>query len=1084
MRHLLAATCLTPVALVLAAPASAQVVINTARTTSISTSTANNGAASGIRVATGGSVRPTAAGGAVIVDSSNDVTNESSTNGGIGTTGVNNSTGILVNPNLTANINNASGGTISVVEDFTPADGDNDGDLDGLFAQGTNRYGIRVLPGGTLTGSIANAGTITVEGNNSAGISIESALAGPLTNNGSINVTGNDSYGIRANDITGRTRIAGAIVVRGGNSTAVALEGDITGALEFQGAISSTGYRYTTPPTNVSRLDADDLLQGGPAVSIEGNVTGGIIFAVAPPDNSTTNNDEDNDGIPDATEGASNIATFGAAPAIRIGSVTDAIAIGPIAGNTSGHGLIVNGTVAASGLYSDVAATAIQIGGRGGAVNVAGGMTIGATVTAASLNANATGLRIGNAATVDQIAVTTGSILASSGSSSASTQVEGIAIDAGATVNRITNSGGIRATLTGSNGNATAIMDRSGGLDLIENTGQIIAAGAALDTNRIVAIDVSANGGGVTVRQNAVAASATAPRIAGNIRFGAGNDVLDILDGTVAGNTTFGAGSNRLSLAGDAVYTGNASFGAGIDTIALAGTSAFEGNIDFGGGADTLTLAGTSSFRGRLANSASVAVSVAGGTFGVTNTNSVALASLSMGTGSKLNVTIDPVAHTNTLYDVAGAATFGTNTQVVVQLDTIAQSEGTFTILRAGTLTGGANLSADSTSLPYLYMGSVAANETTDVVTLTIRRKTATELGFNASEGAAYGAIFNALDADEQVADVFLGIGNAEAFNAAYRQLLPDHAGGTFETVTQASRTSARMLQDRRIPAAEPGRVGLWAQQVVWGTSKDLGNTAAYDVSGWGASAGAETPLGDAGMFGASFSYLLGKNADGNTDNQVDTNHFELAGYWRGAFGPLQAYARASGAFIKFEGLRRFVGTDGDQTVTRTTEGDWNGTLFSGTAGASYEIQSGRLSFRPGAAIEYYRLSEGAYTESGGGEAFDLSVDKRSGDELAATGTMTVGYDLGSMQPDGTWLRIEAEGGRREIVAGELGGTTARFAGGDDFTLMAEERQSGWVGRLRLAGGTPIFRLGGEFSAEEQYGKAAVAFRIGLNAAF
>ena len=1082
MRHLLAATCLTPVALALAVPASAQVVVSTARTTPIETATANNGAASDVRVASGGSIRTTAAGGVIVVNSNNNVTNESTTNSGVGTNGVNNSTGILVNPNITGNITNAAGGIISLTEDYTPADSDNDGDADGNLAQGTDRYGIRVLPGGTHTGDITNAGTITIEGNNSAGISIESALNGKLVNNGTVTVTGNDSYGIRADDITGNTRIAGTVSIRGGNSTAVALQGDVTGALEIQGIISSSGYRSTTRPADVSKLDADDLLQSGPAVSIEGNVTGGVIFAVAPPDNSTTNNDEDNDGITDSTEGNSTITTFGAAPAIRIGSATDDITLGAIAGNAAGHGLVINGAVTAQGVYNDIAATGVQIGGRGGAVTVTGGMTIGGIVRAESYNADATGLRIGNEASVDAINVT-GTITASGGSL-ASSRVEAIAIDAGATVNSITNSGTIGAGVVGSNGTASAIVDRSGGLDLIENTGRIVASGAPLNENRTYAIDVSANDNGVTVRQNAVAASQTAPSIAGNIRFGGGDDVLEIADGSVNGNTTFGAGANRLTMSGDAVYNGNSTFGAGVDTISLSGTAQYNGNIDFGGGADVFTLGGTSSFSGQLANSRNVAVTVAGGMFGVTNTGTVELASLALGQGAGLNVTIDPETRSATLYDVAGAASFGANTRVTAQLSTIADSVGTFTILRAGELTGGANLSADSASLPYLYVGSVAADEAADRVTLTIRRKTSEELSFNGSQARAYDAVFNALDSDEQVANVFLGIDNGEDFAAAYNQLLPEHAGGTFESVTQASRATARMLQDRRIPAPKAGRIGVWVEQVVWGTSKDIGDTSEYDVTGWGAAAGAEAAMGEAGFVGASFGYLLGKNVHGGNDNQVDSNQFELAGYWRGDFGPLQAYARASGAFIRFEGLRRFTGMNGTQVVTRTADADWNGTLFSGAGGASYEIQSGRFSIRPTAAIEYYRLSENAYQETGGGDAFNLSVDKRTGDEFAATGSVAFGYDFGSMQPDGTWLRVEAEAGRRELVGGELGTTTARFAGGEDFLLLSEERDSGWIGRLRLAGGTPIFRLGGELSAEELQGKAAVAFRIGLNAAF
>ena len=61
----------------------------------------------------------------------------------------------------------------------------------------------------------------------------------------------------------------------------MALEGDTGGQVKIQGTISATGYRYTTPPAAkpttgtyadsvlfLEDLDADDLLQGGPAVAI------------------------------------------------------------------------------------------------------------------------------------------------------------------------------------------------------------------------------------------------------------------------------------------------------------------------------------------------------------------------------------------------------------------------------------------------------------------------------------------------------------------------------------------------------------------------------------------------------------------------------------------------------------------------------------------------------------------------------------------------------------------------------------------------------------------------------------------------
>ena len=171
MRKLLAATCLTPfIAVTVASPVVAETVISTALTTPVLTSTGNDD----VRISSTGSVKP-AGGAAVTIDSNDSVRNE----GTIQITGANNSTGILANTGLTANITNT--GTITIDETFTATDSDSDGDLDGTFAQGTGRFGIHVLGGGTFTGTIANSGNITVEGNQSAGIAIDSTLAGNIS---------------------------------------------------------------------------------------------------------------------------------------------------------------------------------------------------------------------------------------------------------------------------------------------------------------------------------------------------------------------------------------------------------------------------------------------------------------------------------------------------------------------------------------------------------------------------------------------------------------------------------------------------------------------------------------------------------------------------------------------------------------------------------------------------------------------------------------------------------------------------------------------------------------------------------------
>jgi hypothetical protein len=1073
MRRLLAYSCLTPLALVAFSQAQAERKVDTKITSPLSTATATNNAADNINVTSTGGIT-LASGTAVTLNSNNTVLNA----GALAIQNANNANGILALPGLTGSITNS--GTITIDETFAPTDTDKDGDLDGPFAQGSGRYGIRIAPGGTFTGNVLNSGTINIEGNQSAGIALDSILNGTFTNSGTMSVVGNNSVGIRATDISGATRIAGSINVRGGNSVGVSLDGDIGGALTIQGTITSSGYRNTTAPADPSKLDADDLLQGGPAVRIQGDVAGGIRFAVAPPDNSKTDDDEDDDGIKDAQEGSAQITSLGAAPAVQIGSATGDISVGAVAGNANGHGLIIDGSIAGNGVYAGIDGNGLIIGGLGGNVTIAGGMTVTGSIAASSNGASARAIRIGSGASVPEIR--SSGLIRAVGGPDAADVVRAIQIDQGAIVSTIRNTGLIEA-VGGKNSDTGAIVDRAGGVGLVENGGRILSSVAASGTGKAVAIDLSANNAGATVRQYRISDTAQAPQLQGEILFGGGNDLLDVTAGSVSGTTRFGNGADRLLLSGAASFAGRAEFGAGADRLALTGTSTFTGIADFGGGADLLEVGSGTRFHAQLLNAAGLAVTVTGGTFHAAQTGNVNIASLNLGADSRIGVDIDIEHGTHTLYNVAGNAAFGAGSKVTVRLDSFTGAEGRYSFVQAGSIAGGANLGFDDASLPILFRGTVESDA--DDVALVISRRTAADLGLNRSAASAYDAIFDSLDTDADIASVFLGLHDREAARAQMAQMLPDHAGGAFETVTVASRATARFLADPNPAVLDMHGWGFWLQQAAWGTSKDTGDTAAYDISGWGAAGGAELQLGGAGNLGFSLAYLAGKEANGDNDNQVRSDQYELAGYWRLHRGGFNAFVRASAAMIDFNGLRYFAGLDeqGDP-VTRTASGNWNGQLYSASAGLSYELRMGRLSLRPAASIDYYRLSENGYTETGGGDGFNLVVEDRDSDELAGTFTLAAGLNFGSTDQGRTWFRAEVEGGRRQILGGSLGNTVAHFDGGDPFTLSPEDRTDGWTGALRLVGGSEGTVLGAELSAEEQAGRADVAFRVSFGFGF
>jgi hypothetical protein len=1041
-RLLLAGTALVTIATpFLAEKLSAQTVINTARTTPVVTSTVNNGQPSDVRIESAGSV--TVPGGtAVTIDSNNAVTNA----GTITVSNADNATGILVSGARTANITNS--GTITIDETYTATDTDNDGDLDGLFALGTGRTAIRI--DGALTGNLAHTGTIVVEGNNSAGIRASAPITGTVTHDGKTTVTGNNSVGVALGSVSGNVRLAGEITVRGANAQGAVLGGNLGSALRVQSAITVTGYRTVPAPSDVSRLDADDLLQGGSALTIEGNVAGGIIFEIAPIDAVASDPDEDKDGIEDAKEGNTRIIAYGAAPAVQIGGA-NAIAIGGVQGTPNNFGIVMAGTVLGDGVYAGVNGTGMRIGGRGGAVAIANGMQVNGQIGGAARGANATGLELAAGASTPELR-NAGTIAATVTGTTSGTATA-VLVGTDASLPTLRNSRAITAT-TIAGGSAYAIRDLSGTLGLVENSGAISASGAEAGSGRNVAIDLSARTADSIIRQTAVAAGATAPTITGDIRFGSGNDLLELLDGGLAGSVFFGAGTNRLTLAGDAVMIGNA---------------------DFGGGAGALSLAGTAAFSGRLTGAQNVAVSLAGGTFAVTGPTSIA--SLDAGANSVIGATLGGAAGSSTAITVAGAASFGTGTKIRIRLADINTAVGTYNVISAGSLTGASNLTADSALVPFLYKAALAV--TGNTINVAITRKATADLGLNASEAAAFDPLFAALSKDTKVADLFLGINNAEVFQAYVAQTLPDHAGGGFEGLSQGLRAFDRHFMDPNSPFDEEGKFRIIADFANWNAEKDRGQSAAFDLSGLGFRGGAEY-LTSLGAFGVTGSWLWNKHKSGPFDNSVLSDSYEAGVHWRGKFGPVIGFARVGAGKAEYSGSRVFAGSGTDAanyTITR----DWSGDFVSASGGVSIEGGGQFFFFRPSLVVDYLRLKEDGYTEAGGGNALNLTVDARSSKEVGVNGGLTVGVDMWGMQArDRGWFRLEAEGGWRELLTSDLGATRARYNNGAQFTLNPDGRDSGWFARARALGGDGSYKIAGEVGLEEQFGNIGYALRASL----
>ena len=1018
MRYLYAtAAAIAP--LLFACGANAQVAIDSSRTTPITTANPAGNGPDDIIITSGGTII-LASGTAVTVNSSNDFSINAGGNITMSNT-ASGSTAILIEGGNTTDITVA--GSIIVGDDMAEStDADGDGDLDGPFATGSNRFGIRLDGAGAMSGNVVlqNGATMLVEGNDSFGISLESDLIGNLTSHGTIRVIGDNSMAVRAlGTIDGTVYLGGSISTVGGGSTAIGMFGDVTGGLNIQGSISSTGYRYTSRPndTFIANLDADDLLQGGPAVIIAGNVAGGVTFGRPPADNDENETDEDGDGIADADEDGAQINVFGEAPAILVGSDTQTITLGLAGTGDLAYGFINQGSVSAQGVYDGIEANGIRFGLAGGQdVIIEGGILNSGSVAALAYDANSVGVRLSSGVTTP-VFINDGSLTAAS-ASDLNTTVTTLLIEAGASLPTFINNGQFLASSGGGTADLTALLDLSGTLTSITNTGSMQSNMFANEngdpiTGTTTLINVEANTTGVTIIQDGIAATPTTdnpdtdgdgvldndePSMVGAIRLGSGADVVDIRNGTVLSD------------------------------------------ISFGDGLDTLSITGGAFVRGNLTDSDSLLdISVADGVLDLSQTTIMDISNLTIGSDGRFVVSIDGDNNTASGFNVSGTATIEDGAELGVRFTSLINGNGTsrFTVIDAGTLNfGNLDLDAISDNAPYLFILDAGADLPNNQVYVDVRRRTAEEAGFISVEASAYDAIYDALDRDSGILTAFINQTGRDGFINLYEQMLPDHSGGPLLSLASGVDAVTRALVGRNA-SAQPGETSAWVQEITFYADKDKTDTYGFRSEGFGVAGGVEYGTTN-GALGVSIAFTSSdlEDPESEAEENLTANLVELGLYWRAQGQYWTTWARAAAGYASFEADRQFVGGG----LNIRNESSWNGFTLAAAGGASYEREYGRFTLRPEVYAEYFSLSEDAREEVGGGAGFDLIIDERDGHMFSAVAAMNIAYTI----DEDSWLKPEFRIGWRQNISVDPGSTIARFAsGGPSFSLDPDTIEGG-----------------------------------------
>ncbi len=1043
--------------------------VSTAIDTPLTTSNPDaSGVAGDITVTSAGSITIDAGETAVTVNTSNDVANAGNITS---TTGQNNVNGILLQGGNTGNITNS--GSIQFLEDFTLTDADADGDLDGNVAVGANRHGIFLQAGPTFTGDILNSGVISIEGNNSSGITLNGLLNGDLTSSGSISVTGDNTRAIAVNGgVTGDVVVSGSGTARGQNSIGVHIDSAIGAELSISGAWNVLGYLTTTVPTSQSGLDADDLEQAIAGILVNGNVAGGITIR-----GTGVENDPNDDGDAESNETDDNagatINTFGTAPAILIQADGSNLTVGA---GSSGYGLLIRGQAAATGLYNGVSATGVRIAGDGlgATTTIVGGVSVDNSIAANASGANAQSLVLGQGSITSLLQVR-GSVLANVASDGLFNS-RGIVLESGASVPVLNNSGLIQANNFTEAGSAVAVLDQSGTLTSITNSGQILALLIPTDddltdnvpppaaTGSAIAIDVSGTSAAVTLQQ--VAASvftdddaaddlvAAAPRITGDIRLGSGSDTVNLLAGSVAGNIAFGNGADGFTLNNGAVYTGSFT-----DTDGALTLNIQNGAFNYLGGSLNITSA-------------------------------------SFGASSTFNAFLSDTPGESTNIIASGTVTFAPGATITAFVPEGLPVFGTQTFLTAnGGMFGAANVIGDvAANSSFLYNINIATlnpivEGAPNALTSTFDLKTPAELGLSANQGIALDPILAALRLDTNAAGALAAVTSQYEFFDAYEDLLPNYADGATEIAATAIQQMQSATSNRMAATRMQGldQVSVWGQEIAYGVNREPASANAQEFrgNGFGFAGGIDGPTDNGALFGLSASFIASEVEEpGRPEGEISMWFAQGSAYYATAVGPVDLDFIAGFGGGKMQS-RRFVEIGNPVAFSALSEAEWMAYEGHGAIRASVPLAiSDRFTITPQAALTYVGISEEEYEEEGGGAAIDYRVDSYFSQRLWAD----VGVELAANFRFGgnTTIAPRIYAGYRANTLDQESERTVQFVStGTPFTLTDEGVGDGGplVGiGFDATNGYSTFSVGyeGEFSdqIERHSINAAIRFRF------
>ncbi len=400
----------------------------------------------------------------------------------------------------------------------------------------------------------------------------------------------------------------------------------------------------------------------------------------------------------------------------------------------------------------------------------------------------------------------------------------------------------------------------------------------------------------------------------------------------------------------------------------------------------------------------------------------------------------------------------GTSTFVLVSTpqNALTISQAQLSALQTSVLTNQSN------AIPFLFTGSLCSyNVATATVAqtctapepissgnseivLNITPKTSGELGLTGAAAKIFPYANEALDNDNTLGAAMINDIKTQAeAQAAYASFAPDVSGATRATAIYLTDSATNIVAARqrelRMYAGQDGDTTLWGQQFAGRLSQNnSGALTGYNDSGFGFALGMDDGDAQMGRYGVAFTFFAGGMSEKDpVSAKTASEYVMLTGYtdWRGKGLFVDTQATVGYANLKGKRYLDLGSAAAGDELTREADGNRPSELLAGGISTGGIFNAGGTVFMPQVSVDGLAMREEGYTETNGGDGFDLHIQPYYAESLRAFLGADVRQD---MNFGDFYFQPELRGGYRyDFVDGKvkLRGNFASVGSVNDQTL-------------------------------------------------